>query len=246
MDTKCRRYWIAEHAFVAWLPTATIFMNVRTNRYFAIGESESRALSGVIHGWPDKSADAGATGEARCNERQQLICMLLKNGLITENRLNGKACIEAPSIADARTGVGPDTDEHPPIHLRDVLRFAAATACAFIRLTLRSLHYTISLCTREPEREVHGSDSATIGHVVRTVSKFRRIRAWSFGARNNCLLHALSLRTYLAYHGISASWVFGVRMHPWAAHTWLQYGALVLDGSPEEVRFYTPILVIPS
>src|SRR5690606_9191678 len=131
MDTKCRRYWIAEHAFVAWLPTATIFMNVRTNRYFAIGESESRALSGVIHGWPDKSADAGVTGNARCNERLQLICMPLKNALIAEIRLHGIASIDAPAFADACTGVGPDTDEHPPIPLRHVLSVAAAPACAF-------------------------------------------------------------------------------------------------------------------
>jgi hypothetical protein len=34
----------------------------------------------------------------------------------------------------------------------------------------------------------------------------------------------------------------GVRIEPWAAHSWVQAGEYVLDGTPEQVRFFTPIL----
>jgi hypothetical protein len=36
----------------------------------------------------------------------------------------------------------------------------------------------------------------------------------------------------------------GVKVNPWAAHSWVQSGEYVLDGTPEQVRFFTPILVV--
>lgn len=64
--------------------------------------------------------------------------------------------------------------------------------------------------------------------------------------QGECLYRAYLLRAYLATQGLGASWVFGVRTWPFAAHCWLQCGDLVLDDDPDRVGLYTPILVISA
>jgi hypothetical protein len=73
---------------------------------------------------------------------------------------------------------------------------------------------------------------------------FRRLRPYAFAAKDQCLFHALSLLKFLAQYNIHPTWVIAVRPTPWAAHSWLQLGTLVLDCTPEEISGYTPILAI--
>ena len=62
-------------------------------------------------------------------------------------------------------------------------------------------------------------------------------------AQNRCLQRSIALFEFLASAGICPL-VIGVRMQPFAAHAWLQAGDLVLNDYVDEVRLYTPILVI--
>jgi hypothetical protein len=39
-------------------------------------------------------------------------------------------------------------------------------------------------------------------------------------------------------------WIVAVKVHPFGAHSWLQYQGYVLNGTPTYVRAYTPILVV--
>ena len=76
------------------------------------------------------------------------------------------------------------------------------------------------------------------------MSIFRRLRPYEFAAKDQCLFHALALLKFLAHYNIHPTWVIAVRPTPWAAHSWLQLGTLVLDCTPEEISGYTPILAI--
>ena len=49
---------------------------------------------------------------------------------------------------------------------------------------------------------------------------------------------------FLASYQVHPTWVIGVRTKPWAAHSWVQQGTLLLDSNPEEVCEYTAILAI--
>jgi hypothetical protein len=56
-----------------------------------------------------------------------------------------------------------------------------------------------------------------------------------------CLPRAMLCRFLLRRRGIAATWVFGVRAHPFEAHCWLQWRDIVLDDRLDHVRRYTPI-----
>lgn len=64
-------------------------------------------------------------------------------------------------------------------------------------------------------------------------------------AADQCLPRAIAAYRLCLQHGIGASLIFGVRLHPFAAHSWVQVGDAVVVGDLEQVRLYAPILVLP-
>jgi hypothetical protein len=62
--------------------------------------------------------------------------------------------------------------------------------------------------------------------------------------RNNCLLDSIALVRWLGAGGSPATLVFGVKLHPFAAHCWVQSGALLVNDRLETVHRFTPVRVI--
>jgi len=73
--------------------------------------------------------------------------------------------------------------------------------------------------------------------------RFNEFRA-AFPRNYLCLYDSLALMLYLAYFSVFPNWVFGVRSNPFMAHCWVQYGRTVLNGTDEEARSYTPIMIV--
>jgi len=59
----------------------------------------------------------------------------------------------------------------------------------------------------------------------------------------NCLYDSLALRRFLRRRSIDVDLVIGVKLHPFAAHCWIQDGTTVLNDSLGSVREFEPILV---
>lgn len=59
-----------------------------------------------------------------------------------------------------------------------------------------------------------------------------------------CLLDSLSLLWFLSRRGLSANIVFGVMPEPFAAHCWVQAGAIVLNETLSDANAYTPIRMV--
>lgn len=61
---------------------------------------------------------------------------------------------------------------------------------------------------------------------------------------DQCLSTSLGLLDYLASRQVFPDWIFGVRLHPFSAHCWLQLRGIVIADRVDTVRAYTPILII--
>jgi transglutaminase superfamily protein len=60
----------------------------------------------------------------------------------------------------------------------------------------------------------------------------------------NCLRDSLALNRFLARRGISSDVVIGVKLHPFAAHCWVQKESAVLNDSLSAATGFSPILVL--
>lgn len=63
-------------------------------------------------------------------------------------------------------------------------------------------------------------------------------------AQDQCLPRAIAAMRLCHHLGQPAALVFGVRINPFAAHSWVQWKDAVVVGDLETVRLYTPILVV--
>lgn len=64
-------------------------------------------------------------------------------------------------------------------------------------------------------------------------------------AADRCLPRAIAMRRQCHRSGLRPLLAFGVRREPFAAHCWVQLDDAVLVGDLEQVRLFTPILVVP-
>ena len=63
-------------------------------------------------------------------------------------------------------------------------------------------------------------------------------------AADQCLPRAIAAARLCRRHGQDVALILGVRVNPFAAHSWVQSGDAVVVGDVEQVRLYTPILVV--
>lgn len=78
----------------------------------------------------------------------------------------------------------------------------------------------------------------------RIAAAFRTTAGWVESA-DQCMPRALAARRMCNCRGLGAALILGVRLAPFAAHAWVQADEAVVVGDLEQVRLYTPILVVP-
>lgn len=86
-----------------------------------------------------------------------------------------------------------------------------------------------------------GSAPSTVAAALTAHERFERIRPFAPAARV-CLFDSLALAHFLLAEGLSISLVFGVRVRPFGAHCWVEWGDHVLNDRGGHARFYQEIL----
>lgn len=70
---------------------------------------------------------------------------------------------------------------------------------------------------------------------------FWKVGPW-LPLEGECLVRSATLMRFLARQGLSADWVFGVRLWPFMAHCWVQLEDACLNDDVERLVAYTPLM----
>lgn len=240
-------YWLPAHVYTSRVPGGTIFLDLRRNRYLGIGETETQVLRRHVANWQDAgpALEQGSINEAAA---ARILDALVGLALL-QPEVEGIRPFSPTSIGlhEARLGLEAFQASSRPIRMLDSWRFLRS--CLWAHCVLRSSSLYDAARAVEHFRQAAGgsiSSPADPARIHRCVQIFRRLRPYAFAAHGRCLFQALALARFLQYYRASALWVIGVRVRPWAAHSWVQQDDLVLDGTPESVRGYTPILAVKA
>lgn len=87
------------------------------------------------------------------------------------------------------------------------------------------------------------SDKAHIAQAPLIANDFHQAHLLR-SAAEQCLIRSLAMAVRCASFDIRSHVVIGIRTYPFAAHCWCQIDGMVLNDTVEEVRRFTPILVI--
>lgn len=195
-----------------------IFLDLTADRYFRLAPEHNAAFASQL---------AGSVAPHTA---------LLAAGL---GAFEGVAPITMPDL--------PPTQWHrPDVHARfNPIRLLMATICqrrierrlksAGLAAVLQALHGQLRAPLLVP-----ATDQVRAMQIVGAFEQARLFRS----AVDRCLPRSLGLAQMLARAGYRAQVIVGVKLHPFAAHCWVQSGGVILNESPEETARYTPILIL--
>jgi len=235
------RVWLSRHIHVCQLDARFIVLNVARDEYLSIEGAAAACLAEWVRAWVRAQDRPGAADDSRFEAQ---IGQLLAQGVLTRSVAEAREkppILYGPSRADRAL----DGNYSSSIRLRPnhVLIFLWSLLSTAFALRFRPLQSTLSALAvrRIPAANARECSIERAGDLI---AIFRRLRSVTFATHRRCLLHAITLTKFLAHFGIQASFVMGVKVEPWAAHSWVELGDYVLDGTPEQARFYHRILVI--
>ena len=203
-----------------------VFLDVEADRYFALGGIAGQAFLSVAEG------SAPADSEA-------LLASLISRGLLVDDA-DGRGVRPSQTI-QAATG---DLlwEPHNTAQLTDIVAAFASELRAALLLWRRPMREVLDSLAREPAgtpRSVRNLDE-----LVQRIASASIMVSFVLRATDRCLVRALAVQSRCRRLGIKSKLVFGVRMRPFGAHCWVQFQEYVLVGDFEQVRLYTPILVL--
>lgn len=211
----------------AWVNGRSVFLDVHRGRYFAISPELDREFRTVLE------------SSGKCDVSEALAERLCRAGI-------------ARLQPDPGATLAPLALKIPPISAAD-LRIGwpgLRGACAAVSSHLYAGVFLKSASLVDVVESVRGARSRLSRAPTRWHADDRQIAsafAWSnrlFSSNERCLQRSLGAIWLLLARGIEANLVFGVRLNPFLAHSWVQTPAQLVTDDCEHVRTFTPILVL--
>jgi hypothetical protein len=237
-------YFLRSHVYMCPVRDGVIFLDLKQDKYFGVGISESCQLSTLVPGWPAPENMPADSPRASANsDGISLAESLVKKGVFTCDAAEGKAAELPPVPTPLSALIQGDLGSRPPIRVGHICAFLVAAWTSAGLLRWRPLEDIVDRVRRRKSRDrrVRSFDREI---VPRLVAVFQRLRPFVFTSRNRCLFDSLALIEFLHRYGYHPTWVFGVNSGPFAAHCWLQEGDVSLNSDLESVREYVPIFAV--
>lgn len=232
-------YRLADHVRACRIDAQVILLDLQRDKYLGIGGAQLAALSRLILDWP-------ADGAAGVPVGPDPVPDAWLGKLLALRMLADAGTRRAPvqAIEPAHDTLLAHLDPHPTsIRWADLpnLAWSASVATFWMkRRCLADIEKGVRRLRVRPAVQLP-ADAERLGAAV---AAYMRLRPFVFTAQDQCLHDSLTLVRFLAGKGLFASWVVGVRTRPFAAHSWVQSGHLVLNDVHEHVRTYTPLLIV--
>jgi hypothetical protein len=204
----------------------TAFLDVNSDRYFALPPRLEQAFANLVQSGDEPLSD----------DCLKLLAPLIQSGILTPD--NSGLCPISPRhlpLAQASVFDTP-AEEAGFLHTATAIVVQAWVAYQLKRLPLHRTLARIEARKKRARCRRVEAPAAALSAFIKT----RRI----IGTQNHCLRWSLALVELLALNQYYPDLVLGVRMGPFSAHAWVQDGDFVLNDEVDQIRPYTPILVI--
>jgi Transglutaminase-like superfamily len=235
-----RRYFVPNHVHLCVTGNHVVFLDLRRDRYHALGSDGRRVLAAHVVGWPNDETCASSESDAT----HDLLNALVDRTLLTTNPALGAAFSVPVAAPPTQVLIDDGFARQRRTAPGDASRFAIACARAAASLRLCSLERTVHSIQVRKSRALARVEASTLERDRGMVSTFNRLRPFAFSADTHCLYDSLALLEFLASYGSYPCWVIGVCTNPFAAHSWLQQHERLFNGPIDHVARYTPILVV--
>ena len=233
-------YELPEHVYACRTDDGVIFLDAKRDRYFGLGGAGVLALPQFVSNWPgrDTGGRNGSEMEVPRAEVDRVADGLIQRGLLCRSRNESpprRTCVPPLSVDLPKSVL----EARRSLRTVDLIYFATACVRALWLIKRLPLETIASRVTAARRNE----GPLELVEVFGLVQVFRRLRRLFFSEKDRCLLSALALVLFLRHYGHFPLFVIGVKTRPFAAHSWVQQGELLLEGDPASICHFVPILV---
>jgi hypothetical protein len=243
-------YLLGKDVFAAASGTNVVLLDLTRDAYLTLSGDDAQLLRYSIIGWPAVAANMTLPVERCSSACAQLTADMLSRGLITDDPAQGRLAAPLDYVGLKATLIEPATVFSPiarariPIKGSHVWRFALAIGDAVTSLRHRGLCRTVHRVAHRKRTRATRDAATNIRDLRDLVCIFNTLRPFAYASAQACLLHSLSLIMFLRLYEIYPMWMFGVATEPFAAHSWVQSGEILLNDSLERIERYTPIMAV--
>jgi len=217
-----------------------VLLDLVRDEYIGFSPEQSLALSAVVEDWP-QILHAMPDGY-RPEESAEVANEAFQNGLLVQNDGPRAPDSVVPLTHLARPEVTAElimVGEMRWAHVRPahVAVFLVAVITVLPLLAFSGLPGAVARASRKRR-------ASSARNVRELISSYYHLRMFFYAPKGRCLFDSVVLLEFLRYFGVTPRWIIGVQVRPFAAHSWLQMGESVLNGTAEYVRAYQQILVV--
>lgn len=239
-------YFLAKHVFCCVLGESAVLLDLARDKYLVL-PTEGLEAAGIDVQSSTRVREHGASSLFREGATAK-IQELLVRGLITPDMASRNPVVPTTLISPCRTLrdiSGDDLLVRTSSHATalSMTNFLVAATSATLALRFRSIQVVVEALRRRRTLDCGSARTVNLDLCTAIVANFNNFRPL-FPRQYLCLFDSLALLNLLARHRQHPLWVFGVQIAPFAAHCWVQWDDVVLNDTVEEVRAYTPIMMV--
>jgi hypothetical protein len=202
-----------------------VFLDRNSGRYFALGEDANSGFARWIAGEPLDS------------QTEAMLAAMARQGLLNPSEAGQlpEPC-RSPPVA-SRSVVGDHGRVSPGAVAWAMMRIAAS------RLALRRQPLAQVLERLASRKSKLGLGEPTEEDLIEVAGAFTRGRLLA-SPLDQCLPGSIAVVHALLDRTCRSDLVIGVQLRPFAAHCWVQSGNVVINETLDQVRNFTPVLVL--
>jgi hypothetical protein len=235
------RVYVLHHVHWCIADKHLVFLDLKRDKYLGLDRADTLAAASSLLVKQDEVGSSTIAIPRR--PTTDVVNELVEAGLLTlDSAMGRRPRAISPPIPEDELALDSRSSASTRSYLQ-ASRFVLAEVRALLKLRLSSMENIIEKASGRKRRHRAKASNSSLAQyplLVQTFLRHRRLVPMPY----SCLFDSLALLEFLAINGLFPSWVFGVRMNPFAAHCWLQEGRTVLNDTADAVRNYTPILSI--
>ena len=203
-----------------------IFLDLAGDRYHALTDEAEQSFRRL------------STGARLTSRDRAVLPGLVADGLLLPTS-DDRRPVACPAPARPERSL---VDEDCPVPSKTLGRTLFRLAQSSLMLKLRPLRAVLR-GLEERKRRRNAPRQPSIATLVEVATAFRR-GALVVAPLDQCLPSSIAVAHALLDRRCRPDLVIGVRLQPFGAHCWVQHGNIVLNESLDQVRNFTPILVV--
>lgn len=203
-----------------------LFLDVASDRYFCLEKEADRALRRLTG------------GERLGYEDETVLADLVADGLLAQASEGARPQACTPPPEPERSLI----DEELPVGSAALAHALWRLARSALALKVRPLRANIA-STMQRKAGI-GPEAEAFSPIAAEVAGAFKRSALIAAPLDRCLPRSFATAHVLLDRKVRPDLVFGVRLHPFGAHCWVQHGRTLVNETLDQVRNFTPVLVV--